>query len=377
MPVKVLFVAGSLRFGGSEQVLVQILQRLDRSAFEPHLALLACEGQFLDRVPGDVPIHSIGASRARLATGPIARLCWRLRPQVVISFAAHLNAAVLLAKTLLPHRTTIVIREGANITLPQVATALRRTIYKWLYRHSDAVVTQSEQMSCRLIESFGLSQKRLCRIYNSVDAAALRQASEGASPFQSKGPHVLFVGRLAWIKGPDLLVRAAPQILKTFPGMALTIVGDGPLRADLVALAERLALKDSIRFLGFQQNPHPFIRHADVVVIPSRSEAFSNVALEALSLGTPVAATDCPGGIREIARHTARIRLSAIDSDSLAQTIQNTIAEFRSAGRIPEPEFLSMFSAERMIQAYEDLIAGSAMASSSTEEMKKMEFTTR
>jgi glycosyltransferase involved in cell wall biosynthesis len=377
MPLKLLFVAGSLRCGGSEKVLLQILARLNRSAFEPHLALLACDGEFLDRVPGDVRIYSIGVSRARLASVPIARLCWRLRPQVVISFAAHLNTAVLLAKGLLPRGTRVVIREGANITLPEVASSLRRTIYKRLYRRADAVISQSDDMSRRLTTSFGLRRERLFRIHNSVDATALRSTCAGASPFESKGPQVLFVGRLAWIKGPDLLIRAMPEILQTFPSAVLTLVGDGPLRLDLIALAELLGLKDSIRLVGFQENPLPLVRHADLVVIPSRSEAFSNVALEALSLGTPVVATDCPGGMREIAQHTTRMRLSAGDPVSLAKAIQTTISDFRSAQRVPEPEFLREFSLVRMIQAYEELITGNVLDSSCAANMEHMELTTR
>ena len=375
--MRVLLVAGSLRFGGSEKVLVQILQRLDRSAFEPHLALLAREGQFLDRVPNDVPIHSIGANRARMASLPVARLCWKLRPQVVISFAAHLNAAVLIAKGFLPARTKVVIREGANITLPEVASAFSRAIYRMLYRRADAVISQSDDMSERLRKAFRLSPQRLFRIHNSVDGPAIEHAARGSSPYQKKGPHLVFVGRLAWIKGPDLLIRAMPYVLKQSGGAMLTVVGDGPLRRDLNVLADSLGLKEAVRFVGYQENPLPCIRYADAVVIPSRSEAFSNVALEALSLGTPVIATDCPGGMHEIARHTTRMRLSPIDPATLAKTILTALSDFRSSERIPEPEFLTEFSPAGMIQAYEEVISGITRRSASTPGMEHLELTTR
>ena len=377
MPIRILFVAGSLRFGGSEQVLLQILQRLDRSAFEPHLALLHCEGQFLDRVPGDVRIHAIGAPRARLATLPFVRLCWAIRPQVAVSFAAHLNSAVLLAKTLLPPGMKLLIREGANITLPDVTTAPRRAVYRFLYRHADAIISQSDDMTARLTTCFGLSQSRLFRIHNSVDAPAVLRAAEGSSPYHGEGPHLAFVGRFVWIKGTDFLISSMPEVLKLFSGAMLTLVGEGPLRPELAALAKRLGVQDAVRFAGFQKNPLPFLRYADVVVIPSRSEAFSNVALEALSLGTPVVATDCPGGMREIARCTDRLRLSASTPAALARTINAALSDFRSCERISHPEFLSEFSPVRMIRAYEELIKEAVHGRRSAQDIRQLEMTVR
>ncbi len=376
MAIRTLFIAGSLRIGGSEHILVQILQRIDRDALEPHLALLDCEGQFLDRVPADIPVHSIGVSRARLATLPLARLCWKVRPQVVISFAAHLNSSVIMAKPLLPPSTSIIIREGANVTLPEVASTFRRAVYRFLYRRADAVICQSEDMIGRLTKSFDLPKDLMFRIYNSVDAPAVRRASEGSCPYESGGPHLVFVGRLVWVKGADLLIRTMPDVLKTFPQATLTIVGDGPLRRDLRLLAESLALTGGVRFTGFQTNPLPFIRHADVLVIPSRSEAFSNVALESLSLGTPIVATDCPGGMREIARYTKRLRLCPMDAASLARMIQMTVSDPASSERTPEPGFLHEFSPARMIRSYEELIART-VGSCRCVPMERMEMTTR
>ncbi len=376
MAIRTLFVAGSLRIGGSEQVLVQILRRIDRNAFEPHLALLAREGQFLNRVPADVVIHSIGVNRARLAPLPLARLCRKLRPHVVISFTAHLSSAVVLAKLLLPPATGIIIRENANVTLPEVASAPRRAIYRFLYRHADAIVCQSEDIVGRLMKSFGLPQHLLFRIYNSVDAAAVRRAAEGPSPYESGGPNLLFVGRFVRVKGTDLLIRSMPDVLKTFPNATLTLVGDGPLRRDLSSLADSLGVAAAVRFTGFQSNPIPFIRHANVLVIPSRSEVFSNVALEALSLGTPVVATDCPGGMREIARHTSRLRLCPMDSVPLARTIGVALTDLESSRRDTEPNFLNEFSPARMIESYEGLIAATATGCHYMP-MEPMEITTR
>ncbi len=377
MPIRVLLIAGSLRIGGSERILIQILRQMDRTVFEPHLALLACEGTFLQHVPHDVPVHSIGVSRARFATLPFACLCWRLRPLLVMSFAAHLNSAVILAKWLLPPGTRVAIREGANITLSEVASAWRRKLVGFLYRRADAVVCQSEDMIQHLTESFHIPKRRLFRIYNSVDPPALQQSANTGSPYRGGGPHLACIGRLVPVKGMDLLIQAMPSILERFPHATLTLVGDGPLRNQLTCMAQHLSITHAIRFLGYSSNPFPFIRHASVVVIPSRSEAFSNVALEALSLGTPVVATDCPGGMREIAQHTRRLHLCVMNSASLANAVRLTLASGESSKRTPEPDFLQYFSPARMMRSYTELMVATIGHSGAIPELNNMEMTTR
>lgn len=358
MPIKVLFVASSLRIGGSERVLIEILKRLDRGAFEPHLALLACEGGFLEHVPPDIPVHWVGARRARTASLPLARLCWSLRPQAILSFAAQVNAALILAKPLLPRGTRVLVREGANVTLAEVAGCVRRAAYRTLYRHADAVICQSDDMIRRMVTCFGLPRHKLFRIYNPVDPVELEQRAEGGFTYKGPRPHLIAVGRFAHVKGMDLLIRAMAVIVRDYPAARLTLVGGGPLETDLRELARSTGVEATVDFMGYQNNPYPFIRAADLLVIPSRNEALPNVALEALALGIPVVATDCPGGIREIAQCTKRLVLAGVDADALATAIKQAIVEMpkHESHRSQEADFLREFSPGRIIPLYEELI---------------------
>ena len=107
MPIRVLFAIGSLRLGGSQHVLIELLKGLDRRLFDPHLALLEDGGEFRDRVPLDVTVHSLEVRRARMAVLPLASLCWNLRPQVVLSFSAQLNTAAIVAQLFMPRKTPV------------------------------------------------------------------------------------------------------------------------------------------------------------------------------------------------------------------------------------------------------------------------------
>ena len=102
---------------------------------------------------------------------------------------------------------------------------------------------------------------------------------------------VLFIGRLHWIKGADLLIEAFSSLLKSSPDTHLVVAGpdDGQLR-QLEQLAERLQIRNRITFPGYLDHEAKLaaLADADVVTIPSRSEIFAILALEALMCGTPV-----------------------------------------------------------------------------------------
>lgn len=359
MKTKALFIAGSLHSGGSEHVLISILKRVKRQSFEPHLSLLACEGDLLGAVPPDVDIHPLGAQRARTASLSIARLCWKLRPRAIVSFAAHVSSAVIFAKPMLPPDTHILAREGTNITLPEIAGTGQRIVLRILYPRADLIICQSEDMVQRMVRFLGISPEKFVHIYNPVDATELSELARGPSPFHGPGPHLVSVGSLYPVKGPDILIRALPSVLRAYPETDLTLVGRGPLESALRTLAADEGVARAVNFVGMQSNPYPFMRHADLLVISSRSEALPNAALEALALGTPVVATDCPGGIREIAQHTKRLSLATgVNSRTLALAINEKLATVRAGAqdRAVEDNFLSEFSPSRIIPMYEDTI---------------------
>ncbi len=125
-------------------------------------------------------------------------------------------------------------------------------------------------------------------------------------PFDADRPLLLFVGRLIEVKGVEYLLRAFARVERQAPRAALVIVGDGPLRAELIALAAELNL-DAVHFAGFISDPGMksfLLRRASALVVPSvntprLSEGGPLVVLEALSAGLPVIGTDALGSSTE------------------------------------------------------------------------------
>src|SRR4051794_31975963 len=171
----VLFALHSLIGGGAERVVVQLVNGLDRARFAPVLALGRAEGPYLGDVRADVPLHVLGADRARTAAPAVLRTVRRLRPDVVLS-TAGLNLAVALVRPAFPRGTRVVLREAnsPNAFLDDVArtsrarAALYRAAYCLLYRQADAIVCQSDAMVADMA-ALGVPRARLRRIYNPVD----------------------------------------------------------------------------------------------------------------------------------------------------------------------------------------------------------------
>ena len=121
---------------------------------------------------------------------------------------------------------------------------------------------------------------------------------EGVPP-KKHAIRYLACGRLVAQKGYPHLLEAFAQVERHVDA-ELHVLGEGPQRAELEALAARLRITERVTFLGFRKNPFLHMQAADVFVLSSLWEGFANVIVEAMSMGTAVIAADCPYGPNEI-----------------------------------------------------------------------------
>jgi glycosyltransferase involved in cell wall biosynthesis len=361
---RVLFLIPSLRGGGAERVFSTLLRHLDRSCFELHLAVLQGQGSFSEEIPPDVVVHDLNVSRVRYALPAIVRLVWQTRPDMLLSTLGHLNLALIVAKPLMPHGTKILIRETTiTATFLQEGTRhprLWRWVYRRFYKRADKVVCLSDSMMDDLAVNFSVPREKLVRIYNPIDMERIwAMAKSGANTAHGPGPHLVNVGRLSVEKGLDVLLDAMPTILKHLPDAQLTVLGEGPLLTDLLEQAKRLGLSNRVHFLGFQKNPWSYISHSDLFILPSRFEGLPNAVLEALALGTRVVASDCPGAMRELQDHDARIILAPPgDPTALAELIISACKSPAQKFKYREPpkSILTKFDLHQIMSEYSKLL---------------------
>jgi glycosyltransferase involved in cell wall biosynthesis len=153
-----------------------------------------------------------------------------------------------------------------------------------------------------LSRRFQIDPRRVSTIYNAVDLATVSTRAEELPPDLPAQPFIVSAGRLVHQKGFDLLIPAFARIISD-RNVSLVILGEGPERAALEALARTHGVERRVFFPGFVDNPWSYFARAAAFVCASRWEGFGNVIIEAMACGVPVVATDCDFGPREIVRH--------------------------------------------------------------------------
>ena len=168
------------------------------------------------------------------------------------------------------------------------------------YEKYDRVVCVSETVKDSFDRLFGTPEKSLV-LYNTVDDGGIRAKAELVLPEMPEKRRLtaVTVGRLAEEKRYDRLIHVHQKLLEEGLDQDLWIVGEGDRRGELEALIAENGLADSVKLLGFQSNPYPFMKAADLLVCSSRYEGLSTFVTEGLVLGKPIVTTDC-SGMREL-----------------------------------------------------------------------------
>lgn len=145
-------------------------------------------------------------------------------------------------------------------------------------------------------------------------------------------PLVMFLGRITYHKGPDLLLRAIPEILRDYPNAKFMFVGDGDMKSWLENITSELGISHATRFTGYVSDldKEKFLKASDCVVIPSRNEPFGIVALEAWACERPIIVTNGTGAA-EIVEHEINGLKVFHSPESIAWGVKYLFSSFERA----------------------------------------------
>ena len=357
---RLAFFLPGLYDGGAERVVLNLASGIAAKGYPVDLVLARAEGPYLPQVPERVRVVDLKARRV-LSSGPaLAAYARRERPAALLS-ALFANIVALWARRMAGFPKRLLISE--HNTLSSVVhnqRDLRWKIYPriagWFYPWADDIIAVSKAIADDLARTTTISRERIQVVYNPVvTPELLRKANE---PLRhawfgpGEPPVIVGLGRFTTQKGFDVLIRAF-SLLRQHRSARLLILGEGALRTELQALVHELGLEADVSLPGFVQNPYPYVKQASLLVQPSRWEGLPTVLIEALYLGTPIVATDCPGGTREILMNGKYGRIVPTDApDALAAAMEETLENCT----LPPPESWRPYESEFVVDRYLKLL---------------------
>jgi exopolysaccharide biosynthesis WecB/TagA/CpsF family protein len=232
----------------------------------------------------------------------------------------------------------------------QLNPTLLALLYSFYLLGRGQVVTVSQGLKAGLTLRVPWGKGRINHCPNAVVTEPLLAKAASTLPAHLPSNYLLAVGRLTEEKGFDLLLAAYALALRQSPLPDLILVGTGPERDALNTQAAQLDIADRVHFTGFLSNPYPLIKHAQFFVLSSRHEGLPTALIEALALGTPVLATDCDTGPRELLDNgRLGILVKANDAQALAEGILLAMGD---RDRRPVPTSVEQYGSQHAAQAY-------------------------
>lgn len=294
---RVLFLINSLAGGGAERVVCTLLahSRAERDEFDISLALLDDEPRAY-APPDGVRVIQLDCRRSFVQSVlAVRKLCEELKPVATISFLTRANLANVISSggpCILSERSNTSAHLGGGMR-----GAMSRALVRRFYPNATRIVAVSQGVAEDLAENFAVSKDRLVAVANPVDVEAINSKADQPPDLVVDGPYILAVGRLQRSKNFAMLIRA----YAAWGGSEkLVIMGEGVRRDFLSKIIAEHGLNGRVLLPGFVANPFAVMRGAALFVLSSNAEGFPNALVEAMALGCPVIATNCPSGPSEI-----------------------------------------------------------------------------
>lgn len=312
---KVIFIIESFILGGAERVLVDIANHLDSQKFDiticsifkrsvyknyqatienpfnPHVHyrwLVNNEYQWLYRIFNYLLVR-FPSFLYNLLVGDKYDVVVAFYEGTPTAFVAntHLNRGKKIAWL---HTSTELSQKGKSLV------ALKQQEY--YYSAFSKIVAVSDGVKQSFIQLFPSQKEKVSVVHNPIDSESIiKKSSEPISHSHPDCPLLVSVGRMTPAKGYDRYLRVINKLVKEGFRFEVWIIGGGD-RKEYEAYCQENKL-DNVKFLGNKDNPYPYMKMADWVVVPSFVEGLSTVVMEGLVLGKPILATDCPG-MREL-----------------------------------------------------------------------------
>jgi glycosyltransferase involved in cell wall biosynthesis len=361
----------SLTGGGAERAMLNLARSFSQRGILVDLVLLSREGSYLDQVPPNVRIVDFGGRKLMMSFHLLWNYLHQEKPNILMTTLDEPSLAALWIRALSRlikidrhvSNMPIIVNVQNNISTESQhskrwKTRLMPLFAKLFFPWAEAIVPVSEGVGDDLIH-LGIPAEQVKVIHNPIVTPALfSQASEAIEhPWLTTGhvPLLVAVGRLTQQKDFATLLQAFAKARAIRP-MKLIILGEGELRSELEDLTKQLDLQEHVSLPGFVTNPFAYVARADLFVLSSLFEGLPTVLIEAMAMGTPVVATDCPSGPYEIlqgGQYGPLVKMSSVNE--LASAILLRLDQPRNSEWLKQRA--SKYSIDESVNAYARLFA--------------------
>ena len=353
IPVAVFIT--SFHPGGTERQMIELVERLDRSRFDVHVACFHDEGAWRERVHraapvSAFPIHGFARPTTMARAAAFAAWCRSRRIAILQTCDFYANTFALPAAAL----AGVPARIGSRRELKPDKSAAQLALQRQAYRFAHRIVANSAAAAEQLVRE-GVRPQRIRVIANGVDGERFAGTAR-----RGDVRTIVTVANLRQEKAHEVLIEAAAHLVARGRQLTFVIVGDGPRRAALQRLVDERGLQERVVFTGHRDDVAALLAEADVFVLPSRSEAFPNAAMEAMASGLPVVASGVGGVLDLIEPDRTGLLVPPDRSDALADAIDRLVSSPECAARIgaaARDAVAARYSFERMVQSFESLYA--------------------
>lgn len=289
-------------------MILNLCEGLAQSGIATDLLIARAKSAHLEEIPDRVRLVDLRTGHTLSSLPALVGYLKQERPAALLAAKDRAIKVAVLARALSGVPVRLVGRLGTTVSAALEGQGrLRRAAWyagmRLFYPRVDRIVAVSEGVAEDVRRITGLTRERVGVVRNPVWTPRLERLAREAPPHpwleQASVPVILGAGRLTRQKDFLTLVRAFAQV-RAVRECRLLVLGEGRQREALLALAKTLGVERDVALPGFQRNPYAWLARASLFVLSSAWEGSPNVLTEALALGVPVVATDCPSGPREI-----------------------------------------------------------------------------
>lgn len=356
--IKILFFIETLKSGGAEKVMIDLVNHMDQSKFAITVQTVwPCDAKkYL--APGIRYQAMYGAEnkanhlryRAEAESGLAYRLHIKDDYDIECAYIEMGPTKVLSASTNKKAKKLAWVHCDLSKKVNDINAFVAKAGPQ--YRKYDEIICVSENVLESFVRLFGAEVSARV-IHNVVEDDVIREKAKANLPsgLQKKRFTIATLGRLTHQKGYDMLLKVHDRLMRDGFVYDLWIAGEGKDRPMLEQYIADHGLSDSVKLLGFQENPYPILEAADLLVCSSRYEGLSTFVTEGLILGKPIVTTDCTG-MRELLGNSEFGLITEMTEDALYDGMKTMLQDEFLRSQYTEKAALrgKSFSTERLVQ---------------------------